>query len=49
MGREEADNYLTKHPELQAVLADDAGTVWVYGDIPDFAINEESGYRLGTR
>ena len=47
MGREEADAYLTKHPGLQAVLADDAGTVWVYGDIPGFALNEEAGCRLG--
>jgi len=49
MGREEADAYLTKHPEIQAVLADDAGTVWLYGDIPGFSLHEKAGYRLGTR
>ena len=49
MGREEADAYLTNHPEIRAVLADDAGMVWVYGDIPGFSIHEESGFRLGTR
>lgn len=49
MGREAADQYLTKHPELQAVLTDENGMVWVYGDIPGFSLHEASGYRLGSR
>lgn len=48
MGREKAQDYLSEHSQIQAVLVDETGTVWVYGDIPGFALHEEAGYHLGT-
>lgn len=48
MGREKALEYLEEHSEVQAVMLDDVGTVWTYGDIPGFSLRKDSGYRLET-